>query len=403
MLQCAKIIWLIRTFFLTNQKHCTHSLCWNMQRPFDWSEHPSWEIRNTALTRYIGICKGHLTDQNILSEKSETLHLHAMLEHAKVIWLIRTSFPRNERHCTHMLCWNMQRSFDWSEHPSREIRSTALTSYIRTCKGYLTDQNILPEISEALHSHPMLEHAKAIWLIRTSFLRNQKHCTHSLCWNKQRPFDWSEHPSWEIRNTALTRYIGICKGHLTDQNILPEKSEALHSLPMLEHAKVIWLIRTSFLRNQKHCTHLLYWNMQGPFDWSEHFSWEIISTALTSYIGTCKGHLTDQNILLEKSEALHSLAILEHAKVIWLIKTSFLRNQRHCTHKLCWFMQRSFDWSEHPSCEIRSTALTSYVGTCKGHLTDQNILPEKSEALHSQAILEHAKIIWLIRTSFLRN
>jgi len=205
--------------------------------------------------------------------------------------------------------------------------------------------------------------------------------------------NWSEHPFWEIRGTALTFYIGTCKGHLTDQNIFPEKSEALNSPTMLEHAKVIWLIRTSFLRNQRHCTHNLCWNMQRSFDWSEHLSWEIRGTALTFYIGTCKGHLNDQDIFPEKSEALHSHSILEHAKVIWLIRTSFLRNQRHCTHILYWNMQRSFDWSGHLSWEIRGTALTAYVGTCKDHLTNQNIFPEKSEALHSQPMLEHAKII----------
>ena len=198
-----------------------------------------------------------MINQNILSEKSEALHSHAMLEHAKIIWLIRTSFLRNQRHCTHRLCWNMQRSFDWSKHLFWEIRGTALTFYVGTCKGHLTDQNILSEKSEALHSHPMLEHAKVIWLIRISFLRNQRHCTHTLCWNMQRSFDWSEHLSWEIRGTTLTRYVGTCKGHLTDQNILPEKSEALYSQAMLEHTKVIWLIRTSFLRYQRHCTHRL--------------------------------------------------------------------------------------------------------------------------------------------------
>ena len=220
-----------------------------------------------------------------------------MLEHAKVIWPIRMFLLRNQRHCTHILCWNRQ---------------------------------------------------KVIWLIRKSFLRNQRHCTHILCWNMQRSFDWSEHSSWEIRGTALTRYVGKCKGHLTNQNVLPEKSEALHSHPMLEHTK---------------------------------------------------GHLTDQNIIPGKSEALHSQPMLEHAKVIWLIKTSFLRNQRHCTHILCWNMQRSFDWSEHSSWEIRGTVLTSYVGICKSHLTDQNIFPGKSEALHSQAMLEYAKVIWLVRNA----
>jgi len=430
ILEHAKVIWLIKTFFPRNQRHCTHILCWNMQRSFDWSEHFSQKIRDTALTTYVGLCIGHLTDQNIFSKNSEALHSHPILEHAKVIWLIRRSFPKYQRHCTHSLCWNIQRSFDWSEHSSWEITGTALTTYVGTCKGHLTDQNILLKKSEALHSHTMLEHAKIIWLIRTFFPRNQRHCTHSLCWNMQRSFDWSEHPSWEIRGTALTHYIGTCmqrsfdwsehpfweirgtaltpyvgtcKSHLTNQNILPEKSEALHSPTMLEHAKVIWLIRTFFLRNQRHCTHSLCWNMHKSFDWSEHPFWEIRGTALTHYVGTCKGYLTDQNIFSEKSKALHSPTMLEHAKVIWLIRTSFLRIQRHCTHNLCWNMQRTFDWSKHSSQEIRGTALTSYVGTCKDHLPDQNILPKKSEALHSLAMLEHAKIIWLIRTSFLKN
>ena len=169
----------------------------------------------------------------------------------------------------------------------------------------------------------------------------------------QKSFEWSEHPFWEIRGNALTSYIGTCKGHLTNQNIFIEKSKTLHSHPMLVHTKIIWLIKTPFLRNQR-------------------------GTALTYYIGTCKGHLTNRNILLEKSEALHWLAILEHAKVIWLLRTFFLRIKG-------------------------TTTLTGYVGTCKDHLTNQNIFSEKSKALYSHPMLEYAKVIWLIRTSFLRN
>jgi len=194
------------------------------------------------------------------------------------------------KHWTHCLCCNVQKLF----------------GLIKTFFQ-----------SEALHSQSMLEHAKVIWLIRIFFLSNQRYCTHKLCWNMQRSFDWSEYSFWEIRGIPLTFYVGTCKGHLTDQNILSEKSETLHSQTMLEHAKVIWLIRT-FLLN----------------------------IALTCYVGTCKGHLTDQNILPEQSEALHSLPMLEHAKVIWLIRTSLLSNHRHCTHILCWNMQRSFDWLE---------------------------------------------------------
>ena len=141
-----------------------------------------------------------------------------------------------------------------------------------------------------------------------------------------------------------------------DQNILSKKSEALDSQPMLEHAMVIWLIRISFLRNQRHCTYFLCCSMQRSFVRSEHFSWEIKGTVLTLYIGKCK--------------------------IIWLIRTCFLKNQRHCTNTLCWNMQRSFDWSEHSFWEIRGTALTSYVGICKSYSTDQNIFLEKSEALY---------------------
>jgi len=339
-----------------------------MQRQFDWSEHPFREIRDTGLTLYVGPCKGSSADQNIPSEKSEALDSPPMLGHAKVVWLIRTFLLSNQRHWTHRLCWSMQRWFDWSEHSFWEIRGTGLTSYVGPCKDGLTDQNIPSEKSEALDSPPMLGHAKVVWLIRTSLLRNQRHWTHCLCWSMQkivwlirtsllknqrhwthylcwymqRQFNWSEHPFWEIRDTGLTFYVGPCKGGLTDQNIPSEKSEALDSPPMLVHAKVVWLIRTSLLRNQRHWTHLLWWSMQRV-----RTSLLIRGTGLTAYVGPCKGGLTDQNIPSEKSETLDSPTMLVHAKVIWLIRTSLLRNQRR-THHLCWFMQRQFDWSEHP-------------------------------------------------------
>ena len=219
----------------------------------------------------------------------------------------------------------------------------------------------------------------------------------------QELFKWSEHPSWEIKDTGLTHYIGTCKGCLSDQDIPPEKSEALDSPTMLKHAKVVWVIRTSPMRNQRHWTHLLWWNMQRLFKWSKHFFWEIRGTGLTPYIGTCKGCLSDQDIPPGKSEALDSLTMLEHAKVVWVIRTFLLRNQRHWTHQLCWNMQRLFEWSGHFFCDIRGTGLTNYVGTCKGCLSDQNIPPEKSEALDSPTIVEHAKVAWVIRTSILRN
>jgi hypothetical protein len=223
----------------------------------------------------------------------------------------------------------MQRSFDWSGHHTWKIRVTGLTGYIGTCKGHLTNQDIPSKKTDALDSPTMLEHAKVIWLIKTLLLRNQRHWTHRLCWNMQRSFDWSEHSSWEIRGTRLTGYVEVCKGALINQDILPEKSDALDSLTMSEYAKVIWLIRTLLLTNQRHWTHRLYWNMQRSFDQSGHPSWEITGTGLTSYIGACKGHLINQDIPLEKSEALDSPAILEHVKVIWLIRTSTLKSQMH--------------------------------------------------------------------------
>ena len=291
-----------------------------------------------------------------------------MLEHAKVIWVIRTSFIRNQRHWTHTLCWNMQMLFEWSEYPFEGIRGTRLTFYVGTCKYCLSDQTISPEKSDALDSPTMLEHANVVWVIRTSLLRNQRYWTHYLCWDMQRLFKWSGYPFWETRATRLTHYIGTCKGCLSDQdippkksealdshamyvrtckgclshqNIPPEKSEALNSHPMLEHAKVIWVIRPSLPRNQRH--------------------------GLTHYVGTCKGSLSDQNIPSEKSEALDSQTMLEHARVVWVIRTSLLKNQRHWTHPLY-----------------------------KGCLSDQDIPLENSKALDSHAMLEHKNVVWVI-------
>ena len=364
-----------------------------MQRLFEWSDHPFWEIRGTGLTSYVETSKGYLSDQGISPEKSEALDSPTMVKYTKVVWVISTSLLRNQRHWTHPLWWNMQRLFEWSGHLSWEIRGTRLTVYIRTYKdclsdqdippeksvaldsqsmlehakrlfewsGCLSDQDIPPKKSEALDSHPMLEHTKVIWVIRTSLLRNQRHWTHILCWNIQRLFEWSGHSSWEIRGTGLTSYVGTCKGCLSDQNTPPEKSEALDSHPMLEHTKIIWVIRTSLLRNQRHWTHILYWNIQRLFEWSGHLSWETRGTGLTFYIETCKGCLSDQGISPEKSEALDSHSMLKHAKIVWVIRASLLKNQRHWTHPLCWNMQRLFEWSEHLSWEIRGIGLTAYV------------------------------------------
>ena len=349
-----------------------------MQRLFEWLGHPSWEIRGTKLTHYVGTCKDFLSNEDIPPDKSEALDLPAILEHVNIVWVIRTSLLRNQRHWTHPLCWEIQRLFKWSGHPSWEIRSTELTVYVGTCKGCLSDQDIPPEKSEALHSPSMLGHAKVVWVIKTSLLKSQRHCTHQLCWNMQKVV-WVIRTSLlrEIKSTALTNYVGTCKDCLSNQDIPPEKSEALDSQTMLEYAKVFWVIKTSLLRNQRNWTHILCWDMQRLFEWSVHPSWEIRDTALTRYFGT--------------------------AKVVWVIRTSLLRNQRHWTHQLCWNVPQLFKWSGHPSWEIRGTKLTHYIGTCKDFLSNKDIPPDKSEALDSPAILEHVKVVWVISTSFLRN
>ena len=97
-----------------------------------------------------------------------------------------------------------------------------------------------------LNSQPILENSKLN--DHHTLLINQRHWTHPLCWNMQRLFEWSGHPSWEIRGTGLTIYVGTCKGCLSDQDIPPEKSEALDSLPMLEHAN----ISVKFIFNEVH-------------------------------------------------------------------------------------------------------------------------------------------------------
>ena len=251
-----------------------------------------------------------------------------------------------------MLCWNMQRLFRWSEY--------------------------LSERSKPLGSHAMLEHAKIVWVIRTSLLRDQSHWTHILYWNMQRLFEWSKHPFWKTRATGLTCYVGTCKDCGWSEH-LSEKSEPLGSHAILEHAEIVWVIRTSLLKDQSHWTYILYWNIQRLFEWSEHFFWEIRATGLTYYIGTYKDCLSDQNISFERLEPLDSHPMLEHAKIVWLIRTSLLRDQ--------------------------STGLTCYIRTCKDFFSDQNISFERSEPLylHIHPILEHAKIFWMIKTSILRN
>jgi len=202
-----------------------------MQRLFESSEHFTWGIRGTELTFYI--------------------------EHTKVFWMIRTFLLRNKKHWTHPLYWNVK-CFEWLEHPFWKIRGTGRTAYNGTCKCCLIGQNNFYEKSEALDLQPMLEHTYVVQVIRISLLGNQRYWTHSLCQNIHTLFEWSEYLFWEIRGTGPTAYVGTCKCYLNHKSIFSEKSEALHSLPILRHAKVVWVLRTSLLKNQRYWTHSLY-------------------------------------------------------------------------------------------------------------------------------------------------
>jgi hypothetical protein len=113
----------------------THILCWNMMEVIWLINQCLLRNKGTGLIIYVGTGKDHLADQDILLEKSEAIDWPSILGHAKVIWVIRTSLLRIQRHWTHSLCWNMQRTFNWSEHSFYKIRGTGLTCYVRTCKG----------------------------------------------------------------------------------------------------------------------------------------------------------------------------------------------------------------------------------------------------------------------------
>ena len=257
MLEHAKVGWAIRTFLLLrNQRHWTHSLCWNIQRLIKQSGHCFRKIRGTGLTHYVGTCKGWLSNQDIPSEKSEALDPLAMLEHSKV--------------------------GEQSKHCFRKIRGIGLTAYVETCKGWLSNQDILSEKSKALDSLSMLEYTKVVWAIRPSCLSS-------------------------------------------------EKSKALDLHSMLKHAKVVWAIRTFLLRNQRHWTHPLCWTWKGCLNNLAISSEK--SEALDSHpmleCAKVVWALNNEDISSEKSEALDSLAILEHAKIDWAIRTPFPRNQRH--------------------------------------------------------------------------
>ena len=149
----------------------------------------------------------------------------------------------------------------------------------------------------------------------------------------QKLIEWSGYHSEEIRATGLTSYIRVGKSWLSDQNITLEELEPLDSLPILEYAKVNWVIRITLERSEPLDSHAIL-EYAKLIEWSEYHSGEIIATGLTSYIGVDISWLSDQNITLGKSEPLDSLPICEYAKVDWVIRISLWRNQSHWTHYL---------------------------------------------------------------------
>ena len=140
-----------------------------------------------------------------------------------------------------------------------------------------------------------------------------------------------------IRGSELTFYVGIYKGCLSNQNISSEKSEELDLLAILEHTKVVWAIRTFFLRNWRHWTHSLYWNRWRLFEQSEHPLWGI--------------------------------------------------RERHWSHKLCFEHAKVFEQSEYSLWE--KIRLTSYVAVWKDCLIDQNIPFEKLVDLDSPTMFKY--------------
>ena len=204
-------------------------------------------------------------------------------------------------------------------------------------KVFLSKPNIISEKSEAMNSQPRLEHAKIVWLIRT----------------------------------------------------FSEKSEALNSHPMLEYPKVFeqswWEIRgiglTSYVETYRIC--LSNWDIL----------WEITGTGLTSYIERCKHFLSNHNTSFERSQALDSHPMLEHAEIVEQLGDPFWEIRGIGLTSYVGICKDFFENSGHPFWEMRSTRLTCYIGTWKDWLTDQNIFSQKWKALDLHAMLKYAKVI----------
>jgi len=156
-----------------------------------------------------------------------------MLEHTKIICVIRTSFLRHWMQKTHILCWKSQR-FDQniSFEASKALDSHSILEHTKVWLDYFFKTLI------ALDLPTILENTKIVWMISTFLLRTQRHWTYPLCQNMQRLLKWLAHHFWEIRGTKLTRYIETCKSYLIDQQSSFETSETLNLQSILEHTKV---------------------------------------------------------------------------------------------------------------------------------------------------------------------
>ena len=140
------------------------------------------------------------------------------------------------------------------------------------------------------------------------------------------------------------------------------------------------MISTSLLRNQRHCTNPLCWNMQNFIKWLAKLFWDIRGTELTiyfrmyksliyffffdirgtrltRYVGTWKLCL-DQYNPFEMSEALDLHAILEYAKFVWVISTYFETSVALGLHSI---LEIAKVQSNYQFWVIRSIGLTIYV------------------------------------------
>jgi hypothetical protein len=130
----------------------------------------------------------------------------------------------------------------------------------------------------------------------------------------QRMFNQSEHSSWETRSTRLTYYV---LNKAINQNISLKKSKTLDLLAMLKYKKLVQLIKTFLLKNQRHWTHCLYWNIAVQSFWTNQNILFVKQENWTNIL--CDSQLINQSIIFQKSMTLDSPPILEHENIDWLI------------------------------------------------------------------------------------